>query len=49
MAAERNDRRFEELKVNLDAEVVNVANAWLKKDYTDPNWVGTPKEKEIPQ
>ncbi len=49
LARQRNKRRFEELKVNFDDEVVNVADTWLAKDFDDPNWVVKPEEEEIPQ
>lgn len=48
LAHQRNERRFEELKVNLDSETEAVANAWLKESF-EKNWVLTPDEDEIPQ
>lgn len=49
LARQRNNRRFEELKVNFDDELESVADAWLKDDFEDPNWVVKPVEDEIPQ
>ena len=48
MARIRNERRFEDLKTNFDADLVGVADQWLEHDYSR-NWVVTPDEKDIPQ
>ncbi len=42
IARHRNERRFEELKVNYDDQSIEVANDWLKKKFDDPNWVIKP-------
>ena len=49
LARQRNNRRFDELKINFDDEVVGVADSWLAKNFDDPNWVVKPEEEEIPQ
>ncbi len=49
LARDRNEHRFGQLKVNLDDQIVEVADAWLKKTFDDPNWVVVPNEKDIPQ
>ncbi len=49
MARQRNQRRFEELKINFDDEVESVADAWLEHEFDDKNWVVKPDETEIPQ
>lgn len=48
MARRRNERRFEELKTNLDFEMETVADQWFEHDFSS-DWVVTPDEKEIPQ
>ncbi len=42
LAAQRNDARFDALKVNLDEDVVTVADAWLKTRFND--WVIVPED-----
>jgi alkylation response protein AidB-like acyl-CoA dehydrogenase len=49
LAVKRNERRFDELKVNFDEELNGVAEYWLKSKFDDPNWVVKPEESEIPQ
>ncbi len=49
MARQRNERRFEELKINFDDQLESVADAWLAEKFDDPNWVVKPNEVEIPQ
>ena len=49
MARQRNERRFEELKINFDDQLESVADAWLAEKFDDPNWVVKPNEAEIPQ
>ena len=49
MAVKRNQRRFDELRVNFDEELNGVAEHWLKSKFDDPNWVVKPEESEIPQ
>lgn len=41
MAFQRNTQRFNDLKVNFDADWVGVADRWLH--HTFPNWVLTPE------
>jgi len=48
LAQMRNERRFEELKVNLDDEVEAAAEVWMKDSF-DTNWVIKSDETEIPQ
>ena len=48
LAQMRNERRFEELKINLDEEVEAAAEIWLKDSF-DTDWVIKPDETEIPQ
>lgn len=48
LAQTRNERRFEELKINLDEEVEAAAEIWLKDSF-DTDWVIKPDETEIPQ
>jgi acyl-CoA dehydrogenase family member 9 len=43
VAAQRNDDRFAALRVNLDEDVVKVADAWLKTRFND--WVLTPDDE----
>lgn len=49
LAYQRNERRFDELKLNFDDEVMAVADDWLQHPFDDPNWVLKPEETEIPQ
>jgi acyl-CoA dehydrogenase family member 9 len=49
MARARNERRFEELKVNFDDQLENVADAWLKESFDDPNWVIKPSNNNLAQ
>ena len=48
LAQMRNERRFDELKINLDEEVEAAAEVWMKDSF-DKNWVIKPEETEIPQ
>ena len=48
LAQMRNERRFEELKVNLDEETEDAADMWLSESF-DTDWVIKPDETEIPQ
>ena len=48
LAQMRNERRFEELKINLDEEVEAAADMWLKDSF-ETDWVIKPDETEIPQ
>jgi alkylation response protein AidB-like acyl-CoA dehydrogenase len=47
-AKHRNEKRFEELKVNFDEQVVEVADAWLKDDF-ETNWVLKPENEKQTQ
>ncbi len=48
LAQQRNERRFEELKLNVDRHKEDVAKIWLEKSF-DEDWVLVPEEDEIPQ
>lgn len=48
LAEQRNEQRFERLKLNVDEEMNSVAQAWMARSF-DENWVVTPDETEIPQ
>ncbi|MEL7496449.1 MAG: acyl-CoA dehydrogenase family protein [Planctomycetota bacterium] len=48
LAFQRNEKRLEELKVNLDDEKEAVADLWLQKSF-DEDWVIVPNEEDIPQ
>jgi len=43
LAEQRNDDRFAALKVNLDQDIVKVADGWLKTRFND--WVITPDDQ----
>ena len=47
LAQMRNERRLDELKVNLDTEMNEVADHWLNEKFDDNNWVIKPEEEEI--
>lgn len=49
LARHRNERRFDELKVNFDDQLEKVAKAWMQVTFDDPNWVVKPQTREIPQ
>lgn len=44
LAQMRNEKRLEELKVNLDEEMEAVADVWFKDDF-ETDWVITPEEE----
>ncbi len=46
LAYQRNERRLEELKTNLDAEMEAVAEQWLGETFEN-DWVIKPEEEEI--
>ena len=48
LAQQRNERRLDELRVNIDSEKELVADAWLKETF-ETDWVIKPAEGEIPQ
>ncbi len=45
LARQRNERRLEELKVNYDGVVTDVADSWLKHDF-EKNWVIKPENED---
>lgn len=47
LAQVRNETRLEELKVNLDKEMNEVADEWLNEKFECSNWVIKPEEEEI--
>ena len=48
LARQRNERRFEELKVNFDNVMTEVADSWLDADF-ETDWVVKPRDEEISQ
>ncbi len=48
LAEARNEDRFRELKVNLDKQVNEVADYWLRRNY-DKDWVLKPKVEVDPE
>ncbi|MEM7785818.1 MAG: acyl-CoA dehydrogenase, partial [Planctomycetota bacterium] len=48
LAQQRNEQRFNELKVNCDEELDSVADLWLEEDF-ETDWVIKPEETKIPQ
>ncbi len=48
LARKRNERRFEDLKVNFDEDLVDVADSWLDCGF-DQDWVVVPRNEEIGQ
>jgi alkylation response protein AidB-like acyl-CoA dehydrogenase len=49
LARHRNEHRFEELKINLDDQLENVPDAWMKETFDDPNWVIKPENDDLTQ
>ena len=48
LARQRNERRFEDLKVNFDNVVTDVADSWLKSEF-EKDWVIKPEDDEQTQ
>lgn len=48
LARQRNERRFDELKINFDEDLIDVADSWLECKF-DNDWVVIPREEEIGQ
>ena len=48
LARQRNERRFEELKVNFDETMTDVADSWLGAKF-DNDWVIKPEDEERSQ
>ena len=48
LARQRNQRRFEELKVNFDDITTEVADSWMQFDF-EKDWVIKPENEEQSQ